>query len=287
MYILRTSTLFLKTTSLHRFDECIRNTLQAIFNVMVDDPRWELMTLPCLVLLIILSNLLLCCGDIKPNPRPIVQFNDISEKLNSYGNKIKSTLKLQEFKQKRSNLQKLVNTCGLNTIYGVSGTWFNDSKEKNLRTLYSDHFDVIDQQSQAKKIIKGGGVMLLIPKTLHPTLRRDLNLFHQKYDSIWVDFKISKNKTERSTFLNISYTPSKSNKIEFVDNFALSVDFAQTYNSNIVLLGDYNLNYSNTQAKQSLDTILTPYNLEVVNKTTPTHSKTLIDYFNTDLNSPN
>ena len=135
MYILRTSTLFLKTTSLHRFDECIRNTLQAIFNVMIDDPRWELMTLPCLVLLIILSNLLLCCGDIKPNPRPIVQFNDISEKLNSYGNKIKSTLKLQEFKQKRSNLQKLVNTCGLNTIYGVSGTWFNDSKEKNLRTL--------------------------------------------------------------------------------------------------------------------------------------------------------
>ena len=47
MYILRTSTLFLKTTSLHRFDECIRNTLQAIFNVMIDDPRWELMTLPC------------------------------------------------------------------------------------------------------------------------------------------------------------------------------------------------------------------------------------------------
>ena len=49
-------------------------------------------------------------------------------------------------------------------------------------------------------------------------------------------------------------------------------------------MGDYNLNYLNTQAKQSLDTILTLYNLEVVNKTTPSCSKSLIDYFITDLN---
>ena len=47
MYILRTSTLFLKTDALHRFDETIRNTLQLIFNVEVDDPRWEILTLPC------------------------------------------------------------------------------------------------------------------------------------------------------------------------------------------------------------------------------------------------
>ena len=127
--------------------------------------------------------------------------------------------------------------------------------------------------------------MILIPKILNPKLRTDLNLFHQKYDSIWVEFKTSQNKTEKSTLLNFSYNPNKSNKIEFVDEFALSVDFAQSYNSNIVLMGDYNLNYLNTEEKESLDTILTPYNLEVVNKSTSTHSKTLIDYIITDLNS--
>ena len=47
MYILRTSTLFLKKDALHRFDESIRKTLQLIFNVEVDDPRWEILTLPC------------------------------------------------------------------------------------------------------------------------------------------------------------------------------------------------------------------------------------------------
>ena len=128
-------------------------------------------------------------------------------------------------------------------------------------------FDVIDQQSQAKKTKggRGGASWYSFLKSYTPKLHTDLNLVHQKNDSIWVEFKTSKNKTERSTLLNISYNPNKSNKIEFVDELALSVDFAQSYNSNIVLLGDYNLNYLNTQEKDSFDTILTPYNLEVVN----------------------
>ena len=73
--------------------------------------------------------------------------------------------------------------------------------------------------------------------------------------------------------------------IEFVDELALSVDFAQSYNSNFVLLGDYNPNYLNTEDKGSLDTNLTLYKIEVVNKLRPTHSKTLIDYITTGLNS--
>ena len=50
-------------------------------------------------------------------------------------------------------------------------------------------------------------------------------------------------------------------------------------------MGDYNHNYLNTEEKKSLDTILKLYNFEVVNKSTPNYSKTLIDYFITDLNS--
>ena len=128
---------------------------------------------------------------------------------------------------------------------------------------------MIDQQSQAKKT-KGAGVIILIRKILHPKLRAYLSLIHQKYDSIWVEYKTSKSKTERSTLLNISYNQNKSNKTEFVNELALSVEFAQSYNSNIVLMGDYNPNYLITEEKESLDTILTPYHLEVVNKLTQT-----------------
>ena len=54
--------------------------------------------------------------------------------------------------------------------------------------------------------------MIFIPKILHPKLHTDINLFHQKYDSIWVEFKTSKNKTERSTLLNISYNQTNLTK---------------------------------------------------------------------------
>ena len=80
--------------------------------------------------------------------------------------------------------------------------------------------------------------MITIPKILNPILRTDLNFFHQKYDGIWVKIKTSKNKTEMSTLFNTSYNPNESNKIEFVAELALSVDFAQSFSSNMVLRGD-------------------------------------------------
>ena len=84
--------------------------------------------------------------------------------------------------------------------------------------------------------------MIPIPKILLPILRRDLNLLHQKYDSIWVEIKTSKNKIETSIVFNTSYNPIESNKIEFVAELALSVGFAKSCSSNIVLRDDYNAN---------------------------------------------
>ena len=72
-----------------------------------------------------------------------------------------------------------------------------------------------------------------------------------------------------------SLNPNISLKTELVDELALSVDFAQSYNFNIVLLGDYNLSYLNTEEKESLDRFLIPDNIEIVKKLTQTHSKTL------------
>ena len=51
--------------------------------------------------------------------------------------------------------------------------------------------------------------MILISKFLHPKLRTVLNLIHQKFKSILVNFKTPKNKTERSTLLIISCNPNK------------------------------------------------------------------------------
>ena len=37
-------------------------------------------------------------------------------------------------------MKKLVKSCGLNTIYGFSETWFNESNDNNLWRLESGHF---------------------------------------------------------------------------------------------------------------------------------------------------
>ena len=114
--------------------------------------------------------------------------------------------------------------------------------------------------------MKGGGVMLLVPKKLNPKVRYDLNNMHKKYDSIWIEFKDGLYKNDRTTLLNLAYNPNRNNKTDFLEDLAKSIDHAQSFNSKLILLGEYNLNYLYEDDKQSLDTILIPYNLDVTSK---------------------
>ena len=75
---------------------------------------------------------------------------------------------------------------------------------------------------------------------------------------------MSKIKTENLTQLDISIHPNKSNQTEFAEEFALSVDFAHSYKSNIDLMGDYNPNYFSNEERETLDIFLTTFNLEVI-----------------------
>ena len=81
----------------------------------------------------------------------------------------------------------------------------------------------------------------------------DLDLLHQKYEGHWVEFKTSKKKTVRSTKINSSHNPKKYNKTEFVEKFALSLDFAQSKTLVIVHMGNYKLNDSHNEEKKCLD----------------------------------
>ena len=91
----------------------------------------------------------------------------------------------------------------------------------------------------------------------------------------WISIHPKKN--ERSTLINITKNSKKSNRTEFLDEIATSINYAQGNNTNLILIKDYDLNYLDYDEGEPLDTIVTPYNLEVANKSTPTHSKSLID----------
>ena len=83
---------------------------------------------------------ILYCGDINPKLAPSVQFNDISARVNNYENDMKILRINCRSSIKKIKSKKLVKTCGLNTIYGFSETWFYDSYDNKLWTLDSDNF---------------------------------------------------------------------------------------------------------------------------------------------------
>ena len=95
--------------------------------------------------------------------------------------------------------------------------------------------------------------------------------------------KNSSDKNARTTLLNVSYSPNKNNTVKFLEKLAIFIDYAQSFNSNLILLGDFNLNYLKANENASLDTIFIPYNFDVANKIIPKHSKTLIDLMISDI----
>ena len=59
---------------------------------------------------------------------------------------------------------------------------------------------------------KGGGVMLVIPKSLNPKLRKDLNSLDKNlFESLWVECNLNNNTADKSKLINISYNQEISN----------------------------------------------------------------------------
>ena len=114
----------------------------------------------------------------------------------------------------------------------------------------------------------GGGVMLLVPISLQPKIRKDLNYINTKiFESLWVECKLKNNNHNSETqLINVSYNPIKVLTGDFLEGLSTSIDYAVVENKPLTLIGDYNINYLNRKERNCLDTILTPYDLHVLNR---------------------
>ena len=67
--------------------------------------------------------------------------------------------------------------------------------------------------------------MLRVPKNLSPKLRQDPYMLHNKYISSWIEIKklIEKMK-KKHTLLKVLYNPDKNNKVDFIEELAISID---------------------------------------------------------------
>ena len=112
---------------------------------------------------------LLCSGDIDMNPGPTVNFKKLSQEfLKAPKNTKFFHINCQSIVQKKEQMQIILSGLGDNTVYGLSETWLKESNDHKLWEMNKDHFRTFRFDRKLGNKTKGGGVMLIIPKTLNP-----------------------------------------------------------------------------------------------------------------------
>ena len=212
----------------------------------------------------IISFKLLKAGDIERNPGPVLSFENIISPLKKYSNSLKIFhINSQSLTKKRNQVKMLTNQLSEKCIYCFSETWLTKTDIDDTFNPDKNAFACFRFDRFSTTKTRGGGVMALIPKTLSPKIRPQLNRFDLNvFDSLWINLTLP-DKTQ--ALLNVAYCPNKKYTDSFLEQLALNIDTAVTENKKILMVGDYNINYLNHTEKVKLDTILIPYGLKVLN----------------------
>ena len=233
---------------------------------------------------------LLGSGDIEMNPGPTVNFKKFSQEfVKAPKNTTFFHANCQSIVQKKEQIQIILNGLGDNTVYGLSETWLKESNDQKLWELNKDRFKTFRFDRKLGNKTKGGGVMLIIPKTFHPKSRNDLKCMNKnQFESLWVECNFNNDPTNKNRqLINSCYNLSKSLIDLFLEELSTSIDIAIFEKKTIILKGDFNLNFSNHKERQCLETITIPYGFLILNTTEPTRigptAKSLVDYIISDL----
>ena len=236
------------------------------------------------------SLILLLAGDVELNPGPTYVYKKTTAVFSRNSKKLKFFhVNCQSIVLKKRQIENLVGDLGNNTVYGFSETWLKEEDSQSFWELKKDLFKTFRSDRETMLKDRGGGVMLIVPKSLHPKIRKDLNHLNKNlFESLWIECNLNNNAHyKKKQLINISYNPTKSSMDSFLEELSTSIDFAVTENKPITLMGDYNIDYLNWKEKQCLDSVIVPYGLSLINKNQPTriqgNSSSLIDYIITDL----
>ena len=101
----------------------------------------------------------------------------------------------------------LLQDLGNNAIFSFSETRSKEDDSEELWQLSKDFFKTFRSDRKTSLKDKGGGVTLVVPKSLNPKLRKDLNhLNKESFESLWVECNLTNdaaNKCEQ--LINIIY----------------------------------------------------------------------------------
>ena len=98
----------------------------------------------------------------------------------------------------------------------------------------------------------GGVVMLLVPTSLRPKVKKDFNYKHtKKIESVWVECKLMYNNHNGGIeFKNVSYNPNKTLTGELLEGMSSNIDYVVVKNKPLTLMGDKNINNLNRKERK-------------------------------------
>ena len=90
-------------------------------------------------------------------------------------------------------LKELTQDIGYNCTFAFSETWLSQNHPEEFWHEYKQNFDCFQKDRIQTTTIKGGVIIMYIPKLLKLRLRDDLNRFPDTiFESLWVELSIQK-----------------------------------------------------------------------------------------------
>lgn len=192
-------------------------------------------------------------------------------------------LNVRSFQSNFKSFQAYIDNLSVQfTIYGVTETWLNDG---NYELFNLPNYEFISQHRSDRQ---GGGVGLFIKNQVDYIKRRDLSLFNDILESMFIEIT---SKTSKNVIVGVIYRPPGSNLNEFHDTLCHILDTIKSENKYCYLIGDWNidlLNYDcHTNTANWIDMMYSQGFTPLINRPTriTEYSATIIDnIFTNNLN---
>jgi hypothetical protein len=187
----------------------------------------------CTILLTLfaLDYLLLCCGDIEPNPGPVSGFGDLcAVHINACS--IRNKLDIIEAESNHFD------------IITVSETWLSESISNNSILLTNFHPPI----RQDRPHDPHGGVAIYLRNNLSCKPRPDLKVAN--LEAVWVETKLKQDKLLVGSF----YRPPNAD-VQYWNLINESIEKANNTNIKYIVLGDFNTNWLDRPSPHLLNLI--------------------------------
>ena len=209
-----------------------------------------------------LTILLLCSGDIHPNPGPTSHSSSSVTSLSTSSSSMSTTVfdslplnhnlsfvhyNVQSILPKLEILHAELHEFD---ILAFSETWLNPS---------IDNEDIMLQQYQApvRKDREGdahGGVIIYVKEGIHYKRRNDLEI--RGLEKIWIEIA----NNHKSILFGLFYRPPNSNN-NYFSNIEDSIALAVDTNIREIIMGDFNYNLLNLQSSRKINALCTQFSL--------------------------